>query len=441
MMNQSNGLYVQTDEQGRLILPPEVAAAYGIMPDSRLRLERGSNLLKIKRSVTQLNKLYIEVTDQCNLDCRTCVRHAWNEPMGKMSQAVFTRILEGLPFFSPVPSVFFGGFGEPLLHPEIINMITSVKVLGAPVELITNGTLLTRKMSGQLIEAGLDVLWVSIDGARPESYTDVRLGAALPEVLRNIEQLNDLQFGYGNRPSLKLGIAFVAMKRNIEDLPEVARIARNLGASYLMVTNVLPYTPDLLKEVLYYNSLNESYCKQPELEFPIPLRLPEGENIFDGEFGQPILSVNLPRMDMNENTHNPYSSMIAPGMSLTIGGGSFRQANNRCPFIENGCGSINWDGNLSPCLPLMHSYIMFLDIFQRHSQRWIVGNILDKNLFDLWHVPEHLNFRERVQAFDFPPCTLCGGCDLIGSNEKDCFNNDFPTCGGCLWAQGFIQCP
>ena len=51
------------------------------------------------------------------------------------------------------------------------------------MELITNGTLLTKPLSKQLIEAGLDMLWVSLDGATPESYADVRLGAALPEVL------------------------------------------------------------------------------------------------------------------------------------------------------------------------------------------------------------------------------------------------------------------
>jgi hypothetical protein len=42
MINQSNRLYVQTDEQGRLILSPEVAAGYGIKPNSRLMLEKDS---------------------------------------------------------------------------------------------------------------------------------------------------------------------------------------------------------------------------------------------------------------------------------------------------------------------------------------------------------------------------------------------------------------
>ena len=64
-------------------------------------------------------------------------------------------------------------------------MVAQVKALGAPVELITNGTLLTEHLSRQLIKAGVDVLWVSLDGATPESYADVRLGAALPEVMDN----------------------------------------------------------------------------------------------------------------------------------------------------------------------------------------------------------------------------------------------------------------
>ena len=65
-------------------------------------------------------------------------------------------------------------------------MVREAKALGSSVELITNGTLLSKAVSTELVAAGLDKLWVSLDGATPESYTDVRLGAALPEVLNNL---------------------------------------------------------------------------------------------------------------------------------------------------------------------------------------------------------------------------------------------------------------
>ena len=62
--------------------------------------------------------------------------------------------------------------------------------LGARTELITNGMLLNERMGRELIEAGLDLLWVSIDGASPESYADVRLGAELAQVIANVARFS-----------------------------------------------------------------------------------------------------------------------------------------------------------------------------------------------------------------------------------------------------------
>ncbi len=53
----------------------------------------------------------------------------------------------------------------------------------------------------------------------------------------------------------------------------------------------------------------------------------------------------------------------------------------------------------------------------------------------------YAEFREKVKTFDYSPCHLCGGCSLLEKNEEDCYGNTFPACGGCLWAQGIIQCP
>jgi hypothetical protein len=48
----------------------------------------------------------------------------------------------------------------------------------------------------------------------------------------------------------QLGIVFVAMKRNIADLPAVFSLASRLGSLHFMVTNVLPYTPEMQEEIL-----------------------------------------------------------------------------------------------------------------------------------------------------------------------------------------------
>ena len=93
------------------MLPLEVAARYGIAPGARIRVDKAADGLKLLRP-SRLMKLYIESTNQCNMDCRTCMRNIWEEPLGMMFDAVFDRIIEGLKAFSPPPTVFFGGFGE-----------------------------------------------------------------------------------------------------------------------------------------------------------------------------------------------------------------------------------------------------------------------------------------------------------------------------------------
>ncbi len=338
--------------------------------------------------------------------------------MGRMSETMFAQILEGIAAISPRPTVFFGGLGEPLFHPRTIEMVARIKQLGATVELITNGTLLTEKRSRQLIEAGLDILWVSIDGATPESYTDVRLGAALPKVLKNITRLRQMRPG-GHQPRPQIGIAFVAMQRNIIELPEVLAIARRVGATYFKISNVLPYTDELRDEILYRRTLNDiTYLPSSQL---------------------PRLSI--PKMEINEKTQAALFKALSSGFNVTFAGNNLGGTNDVCTFIESGSISIGWNGNVSPCLPLLHSHVHHINGRKRASRRHIIGNLAEQGLLALWNDPEYVAYRERVQSFAFAPCTFCGGCELLDANEKDCLGNSFPACGGCLWAQGVIHCP
>lgn len=129
-------------------------------------------------------------------------------------------------------------------------MIEQLKKINIKVELITNGILLNQKVSKKLIKLKLNRLWVSIDGATPENYLDIRIGSNLPLILSNLKKFK--KFKDLNHSTLpKLGIAFVAMKRNISDLPKVLEIGIGLGADEFSISNVLPYTPELNNQILY----------------------------------------------------------------------------------------------------------------------------------------------------------------------------------------------
>jgi MoaA/NifB/PqqE/SkfB family radical SAM enzyme len=418
-MKMKPDLRAYVDDEGRLVLPPDVVFSYGLKPGAEVYIDEKQGSLSLQPPLTHLRKVYIEVTNGCNLGCRTCIRNIWEEPIGQMNNATFERILEGLQVFSPPPTIFFGGFGEPLFHPDIVEMVRRAKALGCPAELITNGTMLTAVMSRRLIEANLDVLWISIDGATPEGYADVRLGAKLPEVLSNVKTFRDVRTE-AQLLTPEIGFAFVAMKRNFADLPSVLRLGYERDVTHFLITNVLPYTSELRDEALYTHAIMD-------IVYQPPLKLPH---------------VNLPKIDVNEIMNERlYRALRQNLQTVSIGGVILGEASDRCPFIESGSTAISWEGNLSPCLPLLHTHAYYLDERRRSSRRYVVGNILKKSLKELWDEPPYLAFRERVQKFSFSHCVFCAGCDLALANEEDCRGNTHPTCGGCLWAQGVIQCP
>jgi MoaA/NifB/PqqE/SkfB family radical SAM enzyme len=320
-------------------------------------------------------KIYVEPTSRCNLICRFCSRTAWDEPLGEMDERTFAAVVEGLRALDRSVTVFFGGIGEPLAHPRLPEMVAQAKGEGARVELVTNGTLLDGKLGRALIAAGLDCLWVSLDAATPGRYGDLRLGAALPDVLENVRRFREARPAGRLRP--EIGVAFVAMRRNVADLPAILDLTRRLGATRFHVSHLLAHTTEMVEETLY-----------PQMPFSDPARF----------------------------------------------GGS-------CPFIQAGAVAVGWDGSFSPCLPLVHSSVSFLHGAERTTRRYVVGDVRERGLLELWEDSGHRAFRERVRAFRFAPCASCGSCFLASTNEDDCFGAPFPTCGGCLWAQGLIACP
>lgn len=411
-------LWGEVDAQGRLVLPPEVAATHGLVPGARVRVDPDGHQVRLHRPVTHLTKVYVEPTTRCNLDCVMCIRQNWEGTAGLMAEATWQHVLAALREFDPVPSVFFGGLGEPLFHKHTIDWIAQAKAAGATVELITNGTLLDEKRSRQLIAAGLDVLWVSIDGATPESYADVRLGAELPQIVANVQRFRRLRKG-SHFPKPKIGIAFVAMRRNIHELPAVLALGRSLGARLVSVSNLLPYTPDLQDQVLYPGTIrNLAYLSAPNLP-----------------------KVDIPKMDISPVTQAAFGAALNSGYNVRFAGNSLAGANDVCSFIEGGTVSVAWDGAVCPCWPLMHAHTSYLRGWKRHTRRHAIGWLGQQPLKDIWLNDEYVAYRERVQSFAFAPCTACGGCELLDANEEDCLGNTFPACGGCLWAQGVIQCP
>ena len=89
-------LKVHVDAKGRLVLPSEAAKAYGLKPGAQAFIDTGENRLILKAPASHLAKVYIEPTNACNLECRTCIRNDWQETTGFMTSGTFDQIVEGL---------------------------------------------------------------------------------------------------------------------------------------------------------------------------------------------------------------------------------------------------------------------------------------------------------------------------------------------------------
>jgi tungsten cofactor oxidoreducase radical SAM maturase len=393
---------------------PKINLTHGAfhLPEGYLRSRRfGQNLecwldhrdgaIILLPRLPDLRKLYIEPTTVCNLNCRTCVRNVWEDPQAHMEMDLYNQIVEQTASMPELQRVVFCGFGEPLAHPHILDMVRLVRDRGLAVTVGSNGLLLDRAMARELVELGVDRLVVSLDGVKPETYEGVR-GAALARVLDNIRGLNEVKDSLASL-SPALGLEFVALQSNIAELPHLTGLALRLGAARVLVSNVLAYTDEMRSEILY------GY--EPRAPFDAA-----GWPIQAGPwvmFG----TLELPRMHWG--------------------------AERRCRFVHDRATVIGWDGSVVPCYALSHSYgYLAIDGRRKQVRRYVLGNVSQQPLLEIWTSEEYCRFRNQVSAFYFPSCPDCDlreTCDLRERNEG-CWGWN-PSCADCLWAQEIVRCP
>lgn len=165
---------------------------------SNMAVKFASYRLGMEQAPTFPDRVYVESTNVCNLDCIMCPTglHIDTRPKGFMEWDLFTSIVDEIAPFAE--AVVLHSWGEPLLHPRIIEMITYAKERGLWVETSTNATKLTEEKAREILAAGLDRIYLSMDGLTKETYERVRVKGQFEEVLGNIERFLDLKHELGS---------------------------------------------------------------------------------------------------------------------------------------------------------------------------------------------------------------------------------------------------
>ena len=174
----------------------------------------------------------IEITTRCNLRCAYCARTASGMKGADMSRETFVRILGLLPH---AYRVTFVGLGETLLHPRVAEFVALASAQGRRTALVTNGMLLERPLSRELLSAGLDSITFSIDGADQNIASEVRPGTDLERVIDNIKAFKEIS--QATRPIATSVFSAVSM-RTIGHLEKLMNVVAGLGVHVVMLTDL-----------------------------------------------------------------------------------------------------------------------------------------------------------------------------------------------------------
>jgi radical SAM protein with 4Fe4S-binding SPASM domain len=118
-------------------------------------------------------------------------------------------------------------------------------------------------------------------------------------------------------------------------------------------------------------------------------------------------------------------------------------AKRHCDFIESGSAFVSWDGEVHPCHFLWHRFDCYVSGWRKTVNSKSFGNVSRDGVIEIWNGPQYRQFRQKVQAYDYPVCSNCAvsPCDYLESAtfEQDCYLSSIP-CGDCQWNLGVFQC-
>jgi radical SAM protein with 4Fe4S-binding SPASM domain len=183
---------------------------------------------------------HIEPTTYCNLECENCIN--WTVPnyrLGHLSIGGLKGMLDIMPFIKDISLL---GLGEPLMNPEILDMLELLKLKGIARRIATNGMLLDRIDTVRLLNS-LDQCIISFDAASKEKFEEVRKGSDFERIVKNIKALVEIK----NKNKIPVEIFFhtVITKNNLEDVLNIPEIAAELRIDKVRFVMAVQYTPKI----------------------------------------------------------------------------------------------------------------------------------------------------------------------------------------------------
>lgn len=187
-------------------------------------------------------------TSRCNFRCVMC---------GQRDNRAYARQdipREGLALLAALmpfaQEVWINGGGEPLLYPHILELLDAVGHKGVRVRMITNGSAMTPPVARKIVETGVSDIRISINAARPQTYRDIHW-FPMHKVLANMAKLMEYNKELGGHTAVHFN--FVALRRNIEELPLLVTMAHEFGVGEINVVHASIFREEIIPDSLFFH--------------------------------------------------------------------------------------------------------------------------------------------------------------------------------------------
>ncbi|HEX8996147.1 MAG TPA: radical SAM protein [Ktedonobacterales bacterium] len=319
----------------------------------------------------------LEPVGQCNLRCQMCSIQfrADGPPYGPPAFMPFERFTRIIDTLSGIEQLHLQGLGEPMMHPRFFEMVAYATAKGIRVSTNSNATLLNERRAERCVTSGLDSLHVSLDGATAATYERIRVRAHFDRVTANVERLLATRERMG-ATSPRLRLVMVAMRQNLDELPDLVRLAHRWQVEEMFVQRLCHDFGE--------SSLPERYRPMRAFVEEQTL-LREDEDRVSAIFTEARTLAQ--RLGVELRLPRPQPRVYPPGTP----------GRQRCDWPWSGA-YISYNGYAMPCCMVST------------PDRINFGTLAEQDFDAIWHGAEYEAFRERL-ASDEPP-EVCRSCAL-----------------------------
>jgi len=172
----------------------------------------------------------IGVSACCNYQCLFCRFHSKIAGDIKNNKSFRGTFMDLKTYFKILDclrdtiSIYLTGYGEPLLNPDILKMVSYAKERGILTCITTNGSLLTPELIKKLANAGLNGISISLNAGTNETYMKLH-PTAKPDTFGKIKENIKLLSKY----NIIVRVSFVLNKMNCTEVEEIIKTVINLN--------------------------------------------------------------------------------------------------------------------------------------------------------------------------------------------------------------------